>query len=168
MRDVRVEPRALGQDVFYSSDQGDVGQRARRGGLGPVGGCLHLRLSLPREITLLPGVAHADVALSSVTDDDRLRKQTPPPRREGAVCLLQKIHAASAGDGPGLAMSQTCHGAGPSHSAGNGQRRLFCSAVGCGFYKTLVIFAAPYSVCLKVSDVDLFDKCPQIPTLLCC
>lgn len=95
MRDVRVEPRALGQDGFYSSDQGDVGQRARRSGLGPVGGCLHLRLSLPCEIILLPGVAHADVTLSSVTDDDRLRKQTPPPRREGAVCLLQKIHAAA-------------------------------------------------------------------------
>lgn len=46
---------------------------------------------------------------------------------------------------------------------------FFCSTVGCGFYKILMIFFATlYSVYLKVNNVNLLDKFPQIPTLLCC
>lgn len=44
-----------------------------------------------------------------------------------------------------------------------------CSTVGCGFCKILLIFFPTlYSVCWKVNNVNLFDKFPHIPTLLCC
>lgn len=163
---------ALVHNNYCSSDKRDSGQRPPI--LMPWKWLpLHLQLSSRLErssqVILPTRMAHRGRTVSSVIELGPFRKQMLPLKQAKPFSFLWRFNWPERRRMLlGFAVSQTtCTTL--FHQEYSVIYNIFCSTIGCSFYKILAIFFATlYSVCLKVNNVNLFDKFPQFPTLLCC